>query len=221
MKIIPRVKICCISSYEEAQIAIDCGASALGLVGKMPSGPGIIDDRLINQITRSVPPPIATFLLTSETDASSIIQHYQAVNTTTIQMVDSLTDNGYRKIKSQLPHVKLVQVIHVIDDNSIAEAIHVAKYVDAVLLDSGNPKLDVKELGGTGRTHNWELSKIIREKLEIPIFLAGGLSADNVERAIKTVKPFGLDLCSSVRTNNKLDKHKLRNLFHAVKVAEV
>ena len=221
MKSIPRIKICCISSQQEAQIAIDCGASALGLVGKMPSGPGIIDDRLINKIARSVPPPVATFLLTSETDASSIIQHYQAVNTTTIQMVDSLTDNGYRKIKSQLPHVKLVQVIHVIDDNSIAEAIHVAKYVDAVLLDSGNPKLDVKELGGTGRTHNWELSKIIREKLEIPIFLAGGLSADNVERAIKTVKPFGLDLCSSVRTNNKLDKHKLRNLFHAVKVAEV
>ena len=219
MKIIPRVKICCISSYEEAQIAIDCGASALGLVGKMPSGPGIIDDRLINQITRSVPPPIATFLLTSETDASSIIQHYQAVNTTTIQMVDSLTDNGYRKIKSQLPHVKLVQVIHVIDDNSIAEAIHVAKYVDAVLLDSGNPKLDVKELGGTGRTHNWELSKIIREKLEIPIFLAGGLSADNVERAIKTVKPFGLDLCSSVRTNNKLDKHKLQDFFQAIEKA--
>ncbi|MBL4660211.1 MAG: phosphoribosylanthranilate isomerase [Alcanivoracaceae bacterium] len=215
----PRIKICCISSKEEAQIAIDCGASALGLVGRMPSGPGIIDDRLINKIARSVPPPIATFLLTSETDAISIIQHYQAVNTTTIQMVDSLTDKGYRKIKMQLPHVKLVQVIHVIDDDSVTEAIHVSKYVDAVLLDSGNPNLDVKELGGTGRTHNWELSKTIREKLEIPTFLAGGISADNVERAMKTVSPFGLDLCSSVRTAGKLDKHKLQAFFQAIEKA--
>jgi len=217
MKSIPRIKICCISSQEEAQIAIECGASALGLVGKMPSGPGIIDDRLINKITNSVPPPIATFLLTSETNASSIIQHYQAVNTTTIQMVDTLTDNGYRKIKSQLPHVKLVQVIHVIDDNSVTEAIHVSKYVDAVLLDSGNPNLTIKQLGGTGRTHDWELSKIIREKLEIPIFLAGGITADNVENAVRIVNPFGLDLCSSVRTNNKLDKHKLQAFFQAIK----
>ena len=218
-KNIPRIKICCISSRQEAQIAIECGAAALGLVGKMPSGPGIIDNKLINEIVHLVPPPISTFLLTSETNANSIIQHYKEVNTTTIQIVDALTDNGYTKIRSQLPHVKLVQVIHVIDNDSVNEAIHVSKYVDAVLLDSGNPKLKVKELGGTGRTHNWELSKIIREELEIPIFLAGGISANNVEKAIKIVNPFGLDLCSSVRTNNKLDKHKLQTFFLAIKKA--
>jgi len=64
----PRVKICCISSIEEARLAIEHGASALGLVGQMPSGPGIIEDELIYEIARVAPPPISTFLLTSQTN---------------------------------------------------------------------------------------------------------------------------------------------------------
>jgi len=212
----PRIKICCISSKQEAETAIACGASAIGLVGNMPSGPGVIDDNLILEIAKSVPPPIATFLLTSETDAVSIVQHYKMTYTSTIQIVDALTDNGYEDIRSQLPYVKLVQVIHVIDEKSVSEAIGVSKYVDAILLDSGNPNLQVKELGGTGRTHNWELSREIREKLDIPIFLAGGLNAENVREAIKIVQPFGLDLCSSVRTDGKLDRKKLVEFFKAI-----
>jgi len=212
----PRIKICCISSKQEAETAIACGASAIGLVGNMPSGPGVIDDNLILEIAKSVPPPIATFLLTSETDAVSIVQHYKMTYTSTIQIVDTLTDNGYEDIRSQLPYVKLVQVIHVIDEKSVSEAIRVSKYVDAILLDSGNPNLQVKELGGTGRTHNWELSREIREKLDIPIFLAGGLNAENVREAIKIVQPFGLDLCSSVRTDGKLDRKKLVEFFKAI-----
>jgi phosphoribosylanthranilate isomerase len=79
-----RVKICCISSVEEANLAVQYGASALGLVGKMPSGPGVISDELIHSIAKVVPPPIATFLLTSETSPNSIIDHYKKVNTSTI-----------------------------------------------------------------------------------------------------------------------------------------
>ncbi len=211
----PRVKICCISSIEEAQLAIDCGASALGLVGNMPSGPGIIEDSLIKEIAHAVPPPIATFLLTSETNADGIIEHYRRVHTSTIQLVDALTDNGYEKIRAALPGVKLVQVIHVIDDDSIKEAIHIAPFVDAILLDSGNPNLEIKELGGTGRTHNWKLSKEIREQVDISVFLAGGLQTNNVRAAIDAVHPFGLDLCSGVRTNGKLDRKKLVDFFEA------
>ena len=213
---IPRIKICCISSIEEARTAIEYGASAIGLVGHMPSGPGVIDDKLIHKIAKSVPPPIATFLLTSETDADSIIEHHKKVNTSTIQIVDALSDNGYEQIRLQLPNVKLVQVIHVIDEQSVAEAKRISNYVDAVLLDSGNPKLKTKELGGTGRTHNWELSKQIREELDIPIFLAGGIRAENVREAIGIVQPFGIDLCSSVRTDDKLDIKKLAVFFQMV-----
>lgn len=201
----PRVKICCISSVDEARIAIEYGASALGLVGHMPSGPGVIGDELIYQIAKTVPPPISTFLLTSETKPQDIIQHYRRVNTTTIQIVDELEHREYQILRDELPNVKLVQVIHVIDENSVNEAVEISRYVDAILLDSGNPNLSVKELGGTGRTHNWELSKKIRELIQIPLFLAGGLNKDNVRQAIETVQPFGLDLCSSVRSDGKLD----------------
>jgi phosphoribosylanthranilate isomerase len=212
----PRVKICCISSVDEARMAIEHGASALGLVGNMPSGPGVIRDDLIHQIARSVPPPVSTFLLTSKTKAQDIITHHRRVHTTTIQIVDELENRDYIVIRDALPNVKLVQVIHVMDDNSVREAIEISQYVDAILSDSGNPNLSVKELGGTGRTHNWELSREIRRSIPIPLFLAGGINEDNVRQAIEFVRPFGLDLCSSVRTDGKLDPIKLKAFFEAV-----
>lgn len=152
----PRVKICCISSIEEARMAIQAGADALGLVADMPSGPGIISDKLIADIARKIPPPIATFLLTSETEAKRIIVHYMRVSTNAIQIVDELTDGTFHEIKKTLPAVKLVQVIHVKDKESVEKAIHVSQFVDAILLDSGNPDLDTKVLGGTGKIHNWK-----------------------------------------------------------------
>ena len=211
----PRIKICCISSVDEAKLAISFGASAIGLVGKMPSGPGPIADELIASIIETVPPPIATFLLTSETTAENIIAHQQRVHSSTIQIVDALTERNYQLIHAHLPSVKLVQVIHVIDESSVEEAIELSEEVDALLLDSGNPKLAVKELGGTGRVHNWKLSKKIVEQSKVPVFLAGGLNAENVNQAIETVQPFGIDVCSGVRTNGNLNKTKLEAFFKA------
>ncbi|MCF2498885.1 phosphoribosylanthranilate isomerase [Dyadobacter chenhuakuii] len=214
----PRVKICCISSVAEAMLAIEYGAAALGLVGHMPSGPGIISDGLIKEIAEKVPPPIATFLLTSETKPQDIIAHYKKANTTTIQIVDELEKREYDALRKELPNVKLVQVIHVTDESAIKEAVELSTYVDAILLDSGNPNLTVKELGGTGRIHNWEISRRIRQSIKIPLFLAGGINKDNVRQAIEVVQPFGLDLCSSVRTDGKLDPEKLRGFFNAVEL---
>lgn len=210
-----RIKICCISSIDEARMAISFGASALGLVGPMPSGPGVIDDALIHAIARSAPPPIGTFLLTSETSADAIIAHHQRTLTNTIQIVDALQDAAYDKLRSAMPTIKLVQVIHVLDDASVDEAVRIAEHVDALLLDSGNPHLAVKELGGTGRVHNWELSRQIVAQARVPVFLAGGLNANNVQAALEQVQPFGLDLCSSVRTDGNLDPQKLERFFTA------
>ena len=211
-----RVTICCISSKEEAQQVIKYGASGLGLVGNMPSGPGVIGDDLINDITQIVPPAVSSFLLTSETTADAIINHYKKVYTNTIQLVDELKNEEYQILRSELPWVKLVQVIHVIDENSVTEAVEKSQFVDAILLDSGNPNLQVKELGGTGRTHNWAISKKIREEINIPLFLAGGLNPNNVREAIEAVQPFGVDICSGVRTDGKLDEKKLDAFFRAV-----
>lgn len=218
MGISPKVKICCISSLEEAQMAINHGAAALGLVGNMPSGPGVISDGLIAEIASQTPPHIATFLLTSETDAQAIIQHHSKVLTNTVQIVDALKSGTYAEIKTALPDVKLVQVIHVIGEESLEEALEIAPMVDYILLDSGNPNLAVKELGGTGRTHNWEISRRIVESVPIPVFLAGGLRPDNVRAAIEAVQPYGLDLCSGVRTDGKLDPYKLEKFIEASRI---
>jgi phosphoribosylanthranilate isomerase len=212
----PRVKICCIGSVEESQLAITYGASALGLVGNMPSGPGIITDELIAGIAKQVPPPIGTFLLTSETSSSAIIAHQQKVLTNTIQVVDALAEGKYDEIRQALPGVKLVQVIHVADNSSVDEALELAEEVDALLLDSGNPNLKIKVLGGTGKVHDWLLSRKIVEQSKVPVFLAGGLNADNVRQAIEMVQPYGLDLCSSVRTNGRLDERKLEVFMRLV-----
>jgi len=212
-----RIKICCISTISEAQTAIEIGADAIGLVAEMPSGPGPISDELIYRIAQSVPPLIGTFLLTSETSAEEIIKHQQRTQTNTIQIVDLLSNGTYFQIKESLPFVKIVQVIHVIDKNSVDLAIKLSEIVDALLLDSGNPNLKIKELGGTGRVHNWALSRQIRDKSKCPIILAGGLKPENIKRAIEEVNPFAVDICSGVRTNGHLDIEKLAEFVKNVR----
>ncbi len=210
---ISRVKICCISGIAEAQLAIRYGASILGLVSAMPSGPGVIAEKLITEIADTIPPGVTSALLTSSQDVDTIIEQQRRCHVNMLQIVDSLPAGSHRRLRTALPGIMLVQVIHVYDDTALAEARAAAPYVHAILLDSGNPHLTVKELGGTGRVHNWAISRAIREALDIPIYLAGGLNADNVQDAIQQVGPFGLDLCSGVRTNGHLDEEKLARFF--------
>jgi phosphoribosylanthranilate isomerase len=211
----PRVKICCISSIDEARLAVSSGASAVGLVGKMPSGPGVISDALIYEIARTIPPPIASFLLTSETSVDAICMHHSRTQTNTIQLVDELIEGTFAELRRRLPAIKFVQVIHVRDKHSIDEALRMAELADALLLDSGNPSLRVKELGGTGRVHDWSLSRKIADHSRVPVFLAGGLTPENVKEAIERVQPFGIDLCNGVRTDGKLDPAKVDRFFRA------
>jgi len=211
-----RIKICCISTIHEAMTAIRSGASAIGLVAEMPSGPGPIPDELIRQIAAATPPPVATFLLTSRTSVKGIIEHHRRTNTNTIQIVDALSEGSYEDLRIAMPYVKIVQVIHVVSEASIEEAVRISASADAILLDSGNPNLKVKELGGTGRVHNWNLSRRIREQVSCPVFLAGGLNPDNVRNAIETVEPFAVDVCSGVRTNGMLDEDKLERFISEV-----
>ena len=211
-----RIKICCVASLAEAKLAIKHGADAVGLVGKMPSGPGPIDDELIASIAKNIHPPVASFLLTSEQSAKGIIDHVKIVHTNTVQIVDELTEGAYHEIKEALPHLRIVQVIHVRGEGSIEEALQLQDHVDAFLLDSGDPKAAIKTLGGTGNTHDWNISRELVRAVGVPVFLAGGLHAGNVRDAIEVVKPFGVDVCSGVRTNGKLDETKLKNFIFQV-----
>ncbi|MBN1205303.1 MAG: phosphoribosylanthranilate isomerase [Myxococcaceae bacterium] len=213
------MKVCCIMSEEEARIAVRHGAAALGLVSRMPSGPGVIDEARIAEIAARVPPPVGTFLLSCATEVEELVEQHRRTRTSTIQLVDSVPRENLRALRQALPGTRLVQVIHVTSPASVDEALSVSSEVDALLLDSGNPSLAVKELGGTGRVHDWELSRRIRERSPIPVFLAGGLRPENVVEAVRQVGPFGLDLCSGLRTNGALDEQKVARFFQALDAA--
>jgi len=212
----PRLKVCCIQTSLEARLAVRLGASALGLVSEMPSGPGVLAEETIAAIARGVPPPVAAFLLTSRRDAAGIIGQQRRTRVTTLQICDRPEPGAHRELRAALPGIALVQVVHVTGPHAVAEAVAVAPGVDAILLDSGNPSLAVKELGGTGRRHDWRLSRQIREAVSVPVFLAGGLRAENVEEAIAEVSPFALDVCSGVRTDGRLDEEKLARFVAAM-----
>jgi phosphoribosylanthranilate isomerase len=212
-----QVKICCISSLEEAKLAIQSGATDIGLLGKMPSGPGIISDELIAQISKRISPNNSTWLLTSEIESKKIIAQHKKTNTTTIQIVYKIKYANYCEIRNALPDIKIAQVVHILGDDSIEEAKRVSEFVDYLLLDSGNPNLPIKQLGGTGKTHNWSISKRICQEVNVPVYLAGGLNSKNINGAIEYVKPYGVDLCSGVRTDQKLDETKLIEFFSKVK----
>lgn len=218
------VKICCIQSIEEARLAISCGAQAIGLVAAMPSGPGPIDDATIAEIAawaRREAPAIESFLLTARTEADAIIEHARACGPTTLQLVDAIESDCYGALRRALPEIGLVQVLHVEDESAIELARRVAPHVDRILLDSGRPQAARPELGGTGRTHDWGISRKLVESVAVPVILAGGLRAENAREAIHAVRPSGLDLCSGVRTEGRLDESKVRAFMVAVRNAEV
>jgi phosphoribosylanthranilate isomerase len=216
-----RLKVCCIASVEEARTAIDLGASAMGLVSSMPSGPGVIEEDLITRIAATVPPGVATFLLTSKTAVADIVDQHRRCRTSTIQVVDRLTDGSLADLKEALPGIGVVQVVHVVDEDAVHEAVAAAARADAILLDSGRPGAAVKELGGTGRVHDWDISLKIREAIAPkPLYLAGGLRPANIPEAITSVRPFGLDVCSGVRTNGRLDASLLGELVSAMRSAD-
>jgi phosphoribosylanthranilate isomerase len=209
------IKICCISSHDEARLAIDSGADILGLVSAMPSGPGVIAEDLIASIASSV--SAQTFLLTSLCDADAIIAQHQRLRTTAMQLCDALPPGSHARLRKALPGIRLVQVIHVTGEASYDEAMAAARDVDALLLDSGNPALRVKELGGTGRVHDWTISRRICSDAGVPVFLAGGLRPENVAEALAITGATGVDICSGVRSEGHLDSAKLSRFIAAVR----
>ncbi|MEM6692755.1 MAG: phosphoribosylanthranilate isomerase [Planctomycetota bacterium] len=209
-----RVKICCVSSVEEANQAVLYGADAIGLVGEMPSGPGVIKDDLIRQIAKSVPPAVGTFLLTPRTSAKDIVEHVDFCGTNTVQIVNHIGSDEWAKLVELLPRmIRRVQVVHVEGGDALDLVQEYSPFVHAFLLDSGRPSAEVPELGGTGRIHDWDISSQFVKLSSKPVFLAGGINAANVQRAISTVKPYGLDLCSGVRINDQLSCEKLKEFM--------
>lgn len=215
-----RLKVCCIQSVDEARMAVAAGADAIGLVSEMPSGPGVISEELIAEIAAGVPAPVATFLLTALTEPEEIVAQWWRCRTSVIQIVSRLVAPAQviGGVRRELPWVKLVPVVHVEDDSAIGEArVLAAAGADALLLDSGRPSAGVPELGGTGRVHDWVVSRKVVESVgAVPVFLAGGIRPENVREAIQAVQPFGVDVCSGVRVEGWLNGATLASLAWAI-----
>lgn len=214
----PLWKVCCISSLDEADRAVAAGADVLGLVSAMPSGPGVVDDDVIASIiahARRAFPAVRTFLLTSSTSAPALIAQHARCPASALQLCDRLDDGALPALRAALPGVEIVQVIHVQGADDVDEALALVPLVDALLLDSGRPGAAIQELGGTGRVHDWRLSRAIvdgvaRSPRPVPVFLAGGRHADNVADALAAVAAAGVDVCSGVRAGGRLDDARLQ-----------
>ncbi|ACY18142.1 phosphoribosylanthranilate isomerase [Haliangium ochraceum] len=215
-----RVKICCISSRDEARRAIAAGADALGLVSDMPSGPGIISDELAQRVVRETPPPVSCFFLTLRERADAIAEQARACGADTVQVVHHIDPGEYPRLMEAVPNLRRVQVIHVEDASALELIERYAPYVHMFLLDSGRPNAPVAEYGGTGRVHDWAISAEFVRRSPLPVMLAGGLTPENVAGAMAQVAPYGLDLCSGVRTEGALDDAKLGAFMRAVRAAE-
>jgi len=180
----------------------------------------MIDDRTIAAIAAAVPPPIATFMLTSDFTAHRIAEHVRATGPSTVQIVSHIGPAESEKLVDLLPTTRRVQVIHVEDERALDLIPGYAPNAHAFLLDSGRPSLETPEYGGTGRIHDWEVSAEFVRRSPLPVFLAGGLSPSNVGEAIRRVRPFAVDLCSGVRTDGRLDREKLTAFIDAVRSAD-
>ncbi len=209
------------ASAGEAAFALASGADALGFVMRMPSGPGPISETLARDIIATVPRRTPTFMLTSEVEADAIVAQLRTTGANTVQIVDAVSPATRTAIRDQLPHIRVVQVVHVVGRESLDEARIAAETSDAILLDSGNLKAAIKELGGTGRVHDWTVSRAIRDAIAVPLWLAGGLRASNVSEAIAAVEPYGVDVCSGGRTEGALDGAKVRDFVAAVRAAGI
>ena len=203
------IKICCIASGDEARRAIEAGADGIGLVSWMPSGPGVIEDEIIRAVAAEVAGQADTFLLTSRTAADAILEQLEFCRSSAVQLVDRVAPGTHATIRAWMPAVRIVQVLHVNGPDTVDEARDLAGRVDMILLDSGKPELATKQFGGTGRTHNWEISRRIVAAADCPVLLAGGLNAENVASGLATVRSHGVDVCSGVRRAGALDPARL------------
>jgi phosphoribosylanthranilate isomerase len=200
-------------------MAVRYGASAVGLVSAVPGGPWVLAEERIADIASRLPPGVASFLVTTRQEVAAIIAQQRRCHANTVQLGDRLTDGTYQELRTALPGVHIVQVIHVTGEEALQEAQMVAPQVDALVLDSGSRDLRHKQLGGTGQTHDWHISSRICRAVEVPVFLAGGLNPLNVADAIRLVRPYGVDLCTGVRTDGRLDEEKMRAFFAAINIA--
>lgn len=200
-----RVKVACIRDAEEARRAVSFGAAAIGMAAENPAGgPSLTEDQ-IRAVTESVPDSVGTFLMTTRRSAPDLARLARNTGVNTLQLWDEPEPDAYAHLRSAIPGLSIVQSIAVVGPEAVDRAIEVASLVDALVLDSAHRAAPARWEHQHGRTHDWQLSRRITEEVGIPVILSGGLSHRNVADAIRAVRPYGVEVCTGVRTKGALD----------------
>lgn len=195
------VKICANKSIEDAKMCLDAHADVIGiLVGQEHTSNDFVDKYRAKEIADFVNHQCGVSLVTHLTEADKIIELTKFIGNDTIQLHSDISEEEVEKIVKECPGVKLVRLIHVSSDGKVCTDISSMKYADYYLLDSFN--LATNQVGGTGLTHDWKKSREIIESLDKPVFLAGGLTPENVEEAIRTAHPYGVDVNSGCKNSS-------------------
>jgi phosphoribosylanthranilate isomerase len=217
-----KVKICGITNLEDAMQAISFGADALGFqVGMRHKTEDEVSPEEAKAIVASLPPFVSYVMVTHLQDTKTIISLLELIQkTTTVQLHDDIDLKEISAIREKIPSVRIIKAIHLLDgsESPLQKLHNYDGIADALILDSVNLKED--RIGGTGMTHDWTLSKKMVDNSHLPIILAGGLTPDNVQYAIRSVGPYAVDVNSGVkisRTSRRKDPVKVRNLIYRTK----
>jgi len=216
-----KVKICGITNTNDARMAAKFGADALGfLIGIRHKSEDVILPEEAKKIISACPPFVTTVMVTHLLESESIISLFREIGTTAIQLHDEIKLDEIKAIRKALPTVRLIKAVHITDlKESLRRARIFERIVDAIVLDTINLKED--RIGGTGLTHDWQISKQIKESVSIPIILAGGLNPSNVQEAIRTVRPYAVDVNTGVkkdRYDRVKDPAKLKDFITKAKL---
>jgi len=190
------VKICGVRRQEDALLAAELGADAIGLlVGQKHNSLDFISATVAREIARALPPSMDAVLVTHLKEIDQLERLLQQSEITTIQLHSEIAPSSVERLRHRLPGVKIFKSINVISADSVAYPDAFKKLVDGFVLDSIN--LATNQVGGTGKTDDWSVSRqIVMRYPEVPIILAGGLNSENVRSAIERVRPFGVDVNS-------------------------
>lgn len=216
-----RIKVCCIKSTHEARLALEAGAELLGLVSETLEGPGAISDEQIRSIATGLSEGVVSCLLTAETNPGAIAAHAVRTGVHAIQLVGEISPRDVARLRERLPGRELIKVVHVEGDDSTRIAAEYGESADTLLLDSAVRDPQGDRLGGTGRVHDWRVSRDIVRASRIPVLLAGGLTPENVSEAIDAVRPAGVDVCSGLRPTGVLEPRLARRFCARSKAAAI
>jgi phosphoribosylanthranilate isomerase len=202
------VKICGLTREEDLAVAMNMGADAVGFLVGVPESPRNLTLKRAKKLLSSVPVFVDKVVVTPSKSFEWLLEVNNMLKPSAIQIHGKKIDS--KKIEESIQDTMLIKTIYVTESTLNEKTIKDLKKFDAILLDS----FSKNQYGGTGKVHDWKLSRKIKEALEpIPVILAGGLTPNNVKEAILTVKPYAVDVASGIEINPGIKDHKKIKAF--------